>query len=74
MSSADIAVMNQHIQQTPPANPLIDQSGEDAIYVGIGMIAITIVLILGLLSRRLTYAILFALMLSAVLTLIVIIT
>ncbi|HEY9616849.1 MAG TPA: hypothetical protein V6C64_08415 [Microcoleaceae cyanobacterium] len=72
MPPADISVTAQPIQQTPLANPLIDQSGEDAIYVGVGVIAVAIVLMVGLLSHRLIHAIIFALMLSAVIALIII--
>jgi hypothetical protein len=68
------SVIAQTPQPTPPADPTVMQSGEDIIYIGIGLIAVTIVLIVGLLSRRLGAAIVFALILSFVIALLVVIT
>lgn len=74
ISLAGISVIAQASQTPLPADPAMIQSGEDVIYIGVGLIAVTIVLIVGLLSRRLGAAIIFALILSFVIALLVVIT
>ncbi len=71
---ADISGITQTPQPVLPTDPTMLQSGEDAIYIGIGLIALTVVLIIGLLSRRLGAAIVFALILSFVIALLVVMT
>ncbi len=73
MTPFDISTIAQ-IQPAPPANPLIDKAGEHIIYIGVGLMAVVIVIIIGLLSRRLETAILFALALSAFIAVLVIAT
>ncbi len=73
MAPFDISIIAQ-IQPAPPTNPLIDKVGEHIIYIGIGLMAVVIVIIIGLFSRRLEAAILFALALSAFIAVLVIAT
>jgi hypothetical protein len=65
---------NNQTQQLPPLSPLINHRGEDVIYIGVGMLAIIIILIVGLLNRRLEYAIIFSILLAAVLILLIVLT
>lgn len=66
-AAARISQIAQTQTQPPPSNnPLINQSGQDIIYLGIGLMAIVVVLIIGLLSRKLEYAIVLSLILAAV--------
>ncbi|HIK56981.1 MAG TPA: hypothetical protein IGS37_17680 [Synechococcales cyanobacterium M55_K2018_004] len=51
---------------------MIDQSGEDLIYVGLGGLAIALVLIVGIFSRRFAETIIAAVVLSAFIILLVI--
>lgn len=62
------------IQQAQPANPLINQGGEDTIYIGVGLLAILVVLIVGIFSRRIGYAIGLSALLSLILILVVVMT
>ncbi|HEY9639633.1 MAG TPA: hypothetical protein V6C57_04075 [Coleofasciculaceae cyanobacterium] len=62
------------VQQTPPSDPLIAHSGEDAIYIGLGFLAVILVLIVGLFSRRLELAVIFALILSIIIAILIIVT
>ncbi len=68
------SVIAQTSQPDPPADPTLVQSGEDIIYIGVGLIAVTVIIIVGLLSRRLGAAIIFALILSFVIALLVVMT
>jgi hypothetical protein len=57
------------IAQTQPAQPAdssIDRSGEHLIYIGVGGIAVVLAIIVGLFSRRMIEAIIFSLVLSAI--------
>jgi hypothetical protein len=69
MTAAEIGFNIAQVQQSQPANPLINQSGEDAIYLGVGLMAVVIILIIGILSRRVGVAIVFSLGVAAVLIL-----
>lgn len=51
---------------------MIDQSGEDLIYVGLGGLAIALVLIVGIFSRRFAETIIATVVLSAFIILLVI--
>lgn len=61
-------------QELPPLPPLINQGGEDTIYIGVGILAVVVVLVIGLLSRRVEYAIIAAVIIAAVLILLAVIT
>lgn len=50
----------------PPADPLINQGGEDIIYLGVGLLAVVLVLIAGILSRRIEVAVILSLVIAAV--------
>lgn len=53
-------------QPIQPAAPLIDRSAQHLIYIAVGGIVIVLAIIIGLFSRRLIEAIVFSLVLSAV--------
>lgn len=48
------------VQPDDSSQSLIDQGGEDVIYVGISILAVLLILIVGIFSRRLEKAIVFA--------------
>ncbi|MGA9378382.1 MAG: hypothetical protein WBV73_06390 [Phormidium sp.] len=74
MNPLEILLSIAQTQTSPPADPLINTTGQDLIYIGVAGIAIMLVLIVGVLSRRLVKAILLALVLSAVLIILLTIT
>jgi len=67
MNQLEIALLIAQAQTTQPVDPLINRSGQHLIYLGVGGIAIMLILIVGLLSRRVATAIMVGLVLSAVL-------
>lgn len=50
----------------PQEDPLIAQGEEPIVYLGVFLLAISLTIVVGLLSRRLDYAIIFSLLLSVV--------
>ncbi len=68
----DIAQVIAQAQQAQSSNPLINQRGEDAIYIGVGLLAIVAILTIGIISRRIEHAIVFSIIVAAVLILIAI--
>lgn len=66
-----IAQAQQPSPQSQLGTPLINQSGQDVIYLGMGLMAIVVILIIGMLSRRVEYAIVLSLILAAVIILLV---
>ncbi|MFB2880017.1 hypothetical protein [Floridanema aerugineum] len=74
MNPLEIPLLIAQTQTSPPADPLINNTGQDLIYIGVGGIAIMLVLIVGLLSRRVVKAILLALVLSVVLIILLTVT
>ncbi|WP_088888885.1 hypothetical protein [Leptolyngbya ohadii] len=70
-AKSTIAQAQQPSQQSQLANPLINQNGQDIIYLGMGLMAIVVILVIGLLSRRMEYAIVFSLILAAVIIVLV---
>lgn len=66
-----IAQAQQSAQQSQLSNSLINQNGQDIIYLGVGLMAIVVILVIGLLSRRMEYAIVFSLILAAVIIILV---
>jgi hypothetical protein len=69
-----IGPLLQTPQASPPTVPtLIDTSGQDVIYIGVFLLLIVVVLIIGIMSRKVGVAVIFALLLSLVLLAIVII-
>jgi hypothetical protein len=69
-----LSALVQTSQPSPLPDPNLVQSGEDVVYIGVGLIAVVVVIIVGVLSRRLGAAIIFALILSFVIALLVVIT
>lgn len=69
-----VALNIAQVQQAQSADPLINQGGEDTVYIGVGLLAITIILVLGIVNRRIEYAILFSVLLAIVLILIAVMT
>ncbi len=64
------------LAQTQPAQAtgsLINLSGQHLIYIGVGLLAIAIVIVLGLLNRRLDAALVVALLISALIIVLVLI-
>ncbi|MGQ9870412.1 MAG: hypothetical protein ACUVQO_06375 [Leptodesmis sp.] len=64
------------LAQTQPAQAaptLVNLSGQHLIYIGVGLMAIAIVIVLGLLNRRLDAALLFALLISAIIVVLVLV-
>lgn len=53
-------------QSNSQSDPLISKGGDIALYVGLFLLIIAIGCVIGIISRRLEYALLFALTLSAV--------
>lgn len=74
MKILEIPSQNSQSQQLPPLPPLVNQGGEDTIYIGVGILAVVIVLVIGLLSRRVEYAIIAAVIITAILILLAVIT
>jgi uncharacterized membrane protein len=50
-----------------PANPLINQQGEHIIYIGVFLIIVMAAVVVGILNQKVEQAIIFALLLSVVL-------
>lgn len=71
MSQLRILQLIAQVSVSQPTNPLINRSGEDWIYIGVGGLTILSILILGLLSRRIAAAISMSLALSTVIILLV---
>ncbi|MBE9224859.1 hypothetical protein IQ264_05180 [Phormidium sp. LEGE 05292] len=67
MNQLEIPLLIAQAQTSQPVDPLINRSDQHLIYLGVGGIIIMLVLIVGLLSRRVATAIMVALVLSAVL-------
>jgi hypothetical protein len=66
----------EFLAQTQPAqatSSLINFSGQHLVYIGVGLLAIVIVFVLGLLNRRLDAALLFALLISAVIIVLILV-
>ncbi|MFB2891779.1 hypothetical protein ACE1CI_02430 [Aerosakkonemataceae cyanobacterium BLCC-F50] len=74
MNQLEIHLLIAQAQTSQPADPLINSTGQDLIYIGVAGIAIMLVLIVGVLSRRVAKAILIALMLSVLLIILLTVT
>ncbi|EKQ67015.1 hypothetical protein OsccyDRAFT_4834 [Leptolyngbyaceae cyanobacterium JSC-12] len=68
MPSIELPSLIVQLQQSQQGNPLLNRVGERLIYIGVSLIAIVLVMIVGLLNRRLDIAILLSLLLSVVIT------
>lgn len=73
MNRSESLLFIAQAQQPQLANPLINTSGQDLIYIGVGSMAVLLALIIGLISDRLSAAILFSLGLSAFVIILVIV-
>lgn len=73
MNLAQSAILVAQAQQAQPSNPLINNSGEHLIYIGLGSMAILLTLIVGLFSRRFAAAVMFSLFLSAIIIVLVLV-
>jgi hypothetical protein len=51
-------------QASDSAQPLINQGGEDLIYIGVGIMAVILILAIGAFNRNLEKALLFAILVS----------
>lgn len=67
------AIQENPAVEQPEKDPLIAQGEENVVYLGVLLLAISSVAAIGILSRRLDYAIIFSLLLSAVIIAILII-
>ncbi len=54
-------------QQAQTAPSLINLSGQHLIYIGVGLLAIAVVFVLGIINRRFDFALLVALLISGLL-------
>jgi hypothetical protein len=54
------------VQQPPMAPTLINPTGQHLVYIGVGLLAIAVIVVLGLVNRRLDVAILASLVVAAV--------
>lgn len=66
MTQFNPALYMLQTQSSQPTNPLINTPGQHLIYIGLGGLAITLVLIVGILNRRVAAAIVGSLVLAAV--------
>lgn len=73
--SADLSTIAQNQPPATPqpqlTNPLINYSEQDITYLGMGLMAIIVIIIIGLLSHKLEYVIVFSLILASVIMLLV---
>jgi hypothetical protein len=60
------------VQQPPVAPTLVNTSGQHLVYLGVGLLAIAIVIVLGLVNRRLGAAIIASLIIAVVIMALVI--
>lgn len=60
-------------QQAQAAPTLINFSGQHLVYIGVGLIAIAVVVILGLINRRFDVALVVALLISALIIVLVLV-
>lgn len=67
------AIQENPAVDQPEKDPLIAQREENVVYLGVLVLALGSVLVIGILSRRLDYAIVFASLLSAVIIAVLII-
>ncbi|MEM8604466.1 MAG: hypothetical protein AAGF24_11605 [Cyanobacteria bacterium P01_H01_bin.121] len=77
LKPANVQVLMAQVQDsptsaTPNSDPLIDHTGEDAIYLALLILLVLSALIIGAVSRHLQGAILFSLFVSAVLIVVMI--
>ncbi|MBV6622550.1 MAG: hypothetical protein KI793_06300 [Rivularia sp. (in: Bacteria)] len=62
-----VAQINQSENLPPQSDPLIDKSGEYAIYIGVFLLFVLIIFAIGIFNRRFDYAIIISLILAAIL-------
>lgn len=72
MNLLNTAISIAQTQQAQQSDPLISHSGEDTVYIGVGLLAIVIIMTIGIVNRRIEYAIVFSVILAAVIILIAI--
>ncbi|MGB3655940.1 MAG: hypothetical protein WBA41_32655 [Rivularia sp. (in: cyanobacteria)] len=65
-----LAIFVAQTNQSPlpsQSDSLIDKAGENAIYIGLGLFIVMVSIAIGILNRRVEYAILFSLVLAGML-------
>ncbi len=60
-------------QSAQATGSLINLSGQHLVYIGVGLLAIAVVVVLGLLNRRFDFALVVALLISAVIIVLVLV-
>ncbi len=73
MFSLDNYRLLAQTQSTQATGSLINLSGQHLVYIGVGLLAIAVVVVLGLLNRRFDFALVFALLISAVIIVLVLV-
>lgn len=62
-----VAQINQSENLPPQSDSLIDKAGENAIYIGLCLLIVMVSVAIGILNRRVEYAVLFSLVLAGML-------